>query len=87
MQMNSHSLFVNDNSKYIHKSMGGGQIICTALKSESKNKAITYIVLGGIPPLLHIHNVDVEDRAELHLGRIGFAQRSTTKSAKEDVCP
>lgn len=27
----------------------------------------TYIVFGGIPSLLHIHDIHVEDRPELHL--------------------
>lgn len=37
--------------------------------SERQNKDTTYIVFGGIPSLLHIHNIHVKDRAELHLDR------------------
>lgn len=30
-------------------------------------KNTTYVMFGGVPSLLHIHNVDVKDRPQLHL--------------------
>lgn len=34
---------------------------------HSRREESTHIVFGGIPSLLHIHDVDVKDRPELHL--------------------
>lgn len=35
--------------------------------SQKWSKETTHIVFGGIPSLLHIHDIHVKDRPELHL--------------------
>lgn len=35
--------------------------------AERQSKNTAYIMFGGIPSLLHIHNINVKDRPELHL--------------------
>lgn len=35
--------------------------------TETTDEETTYIVFGGIPPLLHVHNINVKDSGELHL--------------------
>lgn len=32
-------------------------------------------MFGGIPPLLHVHDIHVKDRAELHLGRLNSSRK------------
>lgn len=35
--------------------------------SQKWSKEATHVVFGGIPPLLHVHDIHVKDRPELHL--------------------
>lgn len=39
------------------------------LQLQQQKEETTYIVFGGVPSLLHVHNVNVQDGAELHLDR------------------
>ncbi len=48
--------YICEVNSYLNNMMAGTQ-----------DEETTYIVFGGVPPLLHVHNINIKDCSELHL--------------------
>lgn len=55
--------------------------------AETQSKNTTYIMFGWIPSLLHIHNINVKDRPELHLHKPNRICNNTLNATNEDGHP